>query len=185
MMSSSERLLVHICCYPCLDVSLPAIKKFGFGFDGFFFNPNIHPYAEYKKRLSTLKTNAGEISFQEGDYPYREFIRRTLDLEGEKRCGECYRIRFTELVKKAVSAKYHFVTTTLFSSPYQKNRLIKEVLSEIAAASGLEALSFQADPEYRAKVRFLSEKQVYTQNYCGCIFSNYERSREFRKKTTG
>lgn len=49
------RVLVHICCAPCFTYVHNALKDEGVDFTGFFYNPNIHPYLEYLKRLHCLE----------------------------------------------------------------------------------------------------------------------------------
>ena len=52
------RILLHICCAPCLAYPLKSLREEGIYVDGFFYNPNIHPYAEFKKRLEALEDYA-------------------------------------------------------------------------------------------------------------------------------
>ena len=49
---------MHICCAPCSIYTLKKLREEGADVYGYFFNPNIHPYTEFKKRLSTLQDYA-------------------------------------------------------------------------------------------------------------------------------
>ena len=49
------KILLHICCAPCTIYPLNALRATGHRVHGFFYNPNIHPYEEYKKRLEAVK----------------------------------------------------------------------------------------------------------------------------------
>lgn len=44
------RILVHICCGPCAITVLQYLLEHGHEPTGYFFNPNIHPLAEYMRR---------------------------------------------------------------------------------------------------------------------------------------
>lgn len=44
------RILVHICCGPCAITVIRQLLDLGHDVTGFFFNPNIHPLAEYMRR---------------------------------------------------------------------------------------------------------------------------------------
>ncbi|MCZ7359209.1 MAG: epoxyqueuosine reductase QueH, partial [Candidatus Methanoperedens sp.] len=54
------RILAHICCAPCFTYPHKRLKEKGHDVTGFFYNPNIHPYTEYKLRMDSLE-KYGEI----------------------------------------------------------------------------------------------------------------------------
>ncbi len=45
-------LLLHICCGPCASGTIPVWKSRGLEVAGFFFNPNIHPLLEWRRRAT-------------------------------------------------------------------------------------------------------------------------------------
>lgn len=47
-------LLLHACCAPCSSYVLEYLNKF-FDITIYYYNPNIHPEAEYTRRLEELK----------------------------------------------------------------------------------------------------------------------------------
>ena len=49
------KLLLHACCGPCACYPAEKLLVDGKAFDILYFNPNIHPYMEYKARRDTLK----------------------------------------------------------------------------------------------------------------------------------
>ncbi|MGN1299227.1 MAG: epoxyqueuosine reductase QueH [Candidatus Scatovivens sp.] len=49
------KLLLHTCCAPCSVYVIDSLRKEGIEPTCFWFNPNIHPYMEYKQRRDTLK----------------------------------------------------------------------------------------------------------------------------------
>ncbi|MBI5599811.1 MAG: epoxyqueuosine reductase QueH [Deltaproteobacteria bacterium] len=72
-----RRILVHMCCGPC---SIYPLKKMlgakDLSVTGFFYNPNIHPFEEFRKRLDAVKTLATFMAidvvlnedYEPGDY---------------------------------------------------------------------------------------------------------------------
>ncbi len=48
-------LLLHACCGPCSSYVLEYLMKY-FDITIYYYNPNIHPEAEYVRRLNELKT---------------------------------------------------------------------------------------------------------------------------------
>ncbi len=56
------KLLLHICCGPCTVGTMKAIHDESIEITGYWYNPNIHPYLEYKNRLDALIEFAKTIS---------------------------------------------------------------------------------------------------------------------------
>jgi predicted adenine nucleotide alpha hydrolase (AANH) superfamily ATPase len=48
-------ILLHICCSNCAVYPVKIFKEKGLNLTGFWYNPNIHPFQEYKLRLYSLK----------------------------------------------------------------------------------------------------------------------------------
>ena len=84
-----DRLLMHTCCAPCSVYCVEALRVDGIEPVSFWYNPNIHPYQEYKTRRDTLVSYAGQIGMElivREDYGLREFVRAVAgDLD--HRCG--------------------------------------------------------------------------------------------------
>ena len=49
------KLLLHTCCAPCSVYCIKSLRGEGIEPVVYWFNPNIHPYIEYKTRRDTLK----------------------------------------------------------------------------------------------------------------------------------
>jgi predicted adenine nucleotide alpha hydrolase (AANH) superfamily ATPase len=49
------KILVHVCCAPCFTWVHESLKSAGHEVTGYFFNPNIHPFQEYQRRLHCLE----------------------------------------------------------------------------------------------------------------------------------
>src|SRR4030067_2039807 len=72
------KILLHICCANCAIYPLKRIKEKGDDAVGYFFNPNIHPYQEYQRRLDALKIYSEKVGWKviyRDEYPLEEFLR--------------------------------------------------------------------------------------------------------------
>ena len=49
------RILVHVCCAPCFTSVHRSLLADGHEVVGYFYNPNIHPYQEFLKRLHCVE----------------------------------------------------------------------------------------------------------------------------------
>ena len=101
---------------------------------GLFFNPNIHPFLEYKKRLDTVREYTAreglELAVAEG-YPIEDFLQKTAAL-GKDRCSYCYEVRLRHTAEQARKGLFDAFTTTLLYSRYQKHDLIRATAEKIA-----------------------------------------------------
>ena len=52
--TSFMRVLLHTCCAPCLVIPLDDLWSEGHEVTILFYNPNIHPYSEYLRRLDAF-----------------------------------------------------------------------------------------------------------------------------------
>ena len=59
---------MHTCCAPCSVYCIDLLRKEGIEPVVYWFNPNIHPYMEYKARRDTLK----EYTKQDGSKDIRD-----------------------------------------------------------------------------------------------------------------
>lgn len=178
------KLLLHICCAPCTIYPLKILRQAGHELTGYFYNPNIHPYLEYKRRLDTLK----EFSLQEAlpveydeTYPMESFLRAVASDE-MNRCRHCYAMRLQRAAREAKEGGYEGFTTTLLYSKYQKHDWIREAGEEAAARHGLTFLYVDFRDGWSEGVERSKELGMYRQPYCGCIYS--EKERYFKPKKT-
>lgn len=137
------KLLLHTCCAPCSVYCIDTLRKEGIEPTVYWFNPNIHPYMEYKARRDTLKQYTEMINVQaifEENYGLRDFCKNTIN-DLDNRCVKyCYRVRLEQTAKFAKENGYDTFSTTLLISPYQKHDELKALGEEIAKKYGLEFL---------------------------------------------
>lgn len=83
-------MLWSLCNFPC---KISPGKKYDV--TGYFYNPNIHPYKEFKQRLTTLKEYAAQAELPlltYAGYPLEEFLHKALGAKNS-RCEVCYETR--------------------------------------------------------------------------------------------
>jgi predicted adenine nucleotide alpha hydrolase (AANH) superfamily ATPase len=161
------------------------LKEKGMEIQGFFYNPNIHPYTEYVKRMDTLQKYAASLELPmiyNDNYQLEEFIRKVVHRETE-RCRECYAMRLEEAAIAAKRGGFDSFTTTLLVSPYQKHELIREIGNEYGQKYGVPFYYADYRTGYRKATARSRELGMYRQQYCGCIYS--EKDRYCRKPQKG
>jgi len=166
---------------------LRVLREEGHEVCGHFFNPNIHPYQEYKKRLDTLDVYAGEEGLQvirEEDYPLEGFLRQVAFRE-EDRCRHCYRLRLVKTAQIAKNGGFNAFTTTLLYSRFQKHDLIRCIGEEVAVKYGISFLYRDFREGWSEGVRISKALGLYRQPYCGCIYSEKERYCRTRRMIDG
>ena len=172
------KLLMHTCCATCSVYCIDSLRKEGIEPTVFWYNPNIHPYMEYKARRDCLKEYTKSIDVEaifEEDYGLDEFCRNVIcDLKN--RCvNYCYKVRLEKTVQYAKANGYDAFTTTLFVSPYQKHDEIKVLCEKLAKKYEIEFLYRDFRVGFREGQAKARELGLYMQKYCGCIFSEEDR----------
>ena len=168
------KLLLHTCCAPCSVYCIKSLRQEGIEPTVFWFNPNIHPYTEYKARRDTLRQYTSSIGVQaifEENYGLREFCKNVVDDLNNRCVKYCYRIRLEQTAKYAKENGYDTFSTTLLISPYQNHEALKKIGDEMAEKYGLEFLYRDFRPGFRQGQAEARELGLYMQKYCGCIFS--------------
>ena len=168
------KLLMHTCCAPCSVYCIESLRNENIEPVLYWFNPNIHPYIEYKTRRDTLIEYSKMIDINliiNENYGLQEFCKNVIgDLKN--RCiNYCYRTRIEETIKYAKEHGYDAFTSTLFVSPYQKHEELKTLCEELASKNNIEFLYRDFRPGFRKGQAKARELGLYMQKYCGCIFS--------------
>ncbi len=149
---------------------------------GFFYNPNIHPYTEFRNRLDSLekymKLKSVKVIY-DTDYDLENYLRGAL-AEAD-RCEFCYTYRLERTAKKALEMGFDAFTTTLLISPYQKHEVLAKVGEKIGSRCGIYFYYEDFRIGYRESREISRNLGLYMQKYCGCVFS--EKERYFKKKT--
>jgi predicted adenine nucleotide alpha hydrolase (AANH) superfamily ATPase len=177
------KTLLHICCAPCANQCIEVLRTDKFEVSGFWYNPNIHPFTEYRAMRNCLREYAESIELpliEKNDYALRPFIREVA-ADIAHRCGKCYEMRLFEAAKTAAEGGFDSFTSSLFISPYQNHELMKETAERAAAEYNIEFLYRDFRPYFKAGQEFAREQGFYMQKYCGCVFSEEERYLKAKK----
>ena len=178
--SKGDNMLVHICCSVDSHYFLQKLREDypNEKLTGFFYDPNIHPYSEYRLRLLDVKRSCRILGIDliEGEYDTEGWLEavRGLEKEPEKgaRCSVCFDNRFEVTAKQAVHMLEEHFTSTLLTSPKKSLVQLKRAGDALANKYGLK---FHA-PDYRKasgtqeQNQMAKEDALYRQDYCGCLF---------------
>jgi len=179
------KLLLHVCCGPCAIWPVRSLLEQGQELQGFFFNPNIHPYQEHQKRLEAALVLADQLELpllvSEGYQPERYFRDVAFHEQEGERCRFCYTLRLQEAAARAQETGCGGFTTSLLISPYQKHDLIRTIGTEIGERYGVPFIYYDWRPAYYEGRRLAREIGLYSQRYCGCLYSEYERGRDAKR----
>lgn len=178
-----NQTLLHICCAPCSIRCIEALRSEGIEPVGYWYNPNIHPYTEYRSRKTTLEEYAKAVAMPlivNPEYGLRPFLQ-AVGGQFDDRCETCYRLRMEKTAQEAAERGFDSFTTTLLISPYQNHELLVEVAKQAAAAHGVTFLYRDFRPYFKEGQQVARDSGLYMQKYCGCIFSEEERYRRRKK----
>ncbi len=144
---------------------------------GLWFNPNIHPYTEYRQRLDSLKKlqKAWNLEIVYKDHYGLEEFTRAVAYDEKNRCEFCYQWRLDVAARLAKEAGIEAFTTTLLVSPYQRFDMIIEKGRFLSETHDIEFLPIDFREGFRGAFKVSKALGLYRQKYCGCIFSEKER----------
>jgi predicted adenine nucleotide alpha hydrolase (AANH) superfamily ATPase len=178
------RLLFHACCGPCLAAPARALAAEGYDILAYWYNPNVQPYREYRRRLAAF----GELVAREGwraevDDRYDvEYFLRDVVRSREGRCPRCYYERLSRAAARAAAEGCDAFTTTLLISRHQDHDAVLEAGARAAAEAGVDFLPRDFRPLEAASHQLARQMGLYLQGYCGCIYSEEERYRKREKR---
>ena len=170
-------ILLHVCCGPCAVYPLDVLRQQGHEVTGWFHNPNIHPYKEFRRRIEALEEVARQKHFNveiDRTYGLRDFLRRVVFHE-DSRCGLCYDLRLLPTAKRAAAQGFAAFTTTLLYSKYQNHALLQSKGTALAAQFGIQFFYHDFREVWQQGIDQAIALNLYRQPYCGCIYSEQER----------
>ena len=184
-------MLVHICCAVDSHYFLQKLRE-DYSDEkliGFFYDPNIHPYSEYRLRLLEVERSCRQLGIDliEGPYDTEAWFEAVRGLENEpekgRRCSICFDRRFEVSAAKAAELGEKSYTSTLLTSPKKSLQQLRREGERLAAVHGLEFIA----PDYRKasgtqeQNRLAKEARLYRQDYCGCLYGlNIQRDQQHK-----
>ncbi len=179
-----RRILLHICCGPCGTYPIDRLREQGFRVTGLWYNPNVHPWQEHERRRESAAHYAETVGLPVIWHPVYEMPRWLRAVAGRERFGQrcaiCYRMRLERTAQVAAEQSFDAFTTTLLISPHQEQALIRRIGEEVAAAYGVEFHFENFRRGWGQRGRLTHEHGLYRQQYCGCLYSEWERYNDSR-----
>ena len=190
------RMLLHCCCAPCSSATLERVQE-QYDPDIYYYNPNIEPEAEFRKRAGEEERFVREFRPDGGvrvivaEYEHEAFeeIARGRESmpERSERCYLCYEMRMRKTAEYAKAHGYDCFTTALSISPYKVARWINEIGERLAAEYGIPFVhsDFKKQNGYARSIELSREYGLYRQDWCGCVYSKAERERKIAEREAG
>ena len=182
-------MLVHICCSVDSHYFLQKIQEEypDETLVGFFYDPNIHPYSEYKLRLLDVEYSCKQLGIEliEGPYALEEWLKLVKGLEHEPekgdRCTVCFDNRLETSVKKAIELGHDKFTTTLLISPKKSQDKLEIIGKNLSSLYDCEFIfkDYRSGNGVEMQGKEVKKHNLYRQNYCGCMFGlNAQREQQ-------
>lgn len=173
-------MLVHICCAVDSHYFLERLQE-EFPDErivGFFYDPNIHPYNEYRLRYMDVEYSCKKLGIEllEGPYNLEEWLKKVKGLENEPekgdRCTVCFDDRLETTIKKAIELGHDKFTTTLLISPKKSQDKLEIIGKKLTQDYECEFIfkDYRSGSGVQEQGEKVKENSLYRQNYCGCLF---------------
>lgn len=171
------RILLHICCANCAIYPARILSEAGHALTGLFYNHNIHPYQEYRRRLDAVRDYAAATHLPlvcHDEYGLETFLAEVAQ-DPAGRCAYCYQSRLQHAAQYAARHGFDAFTSTLLYSRYQNHALIRQCGEELAKLYGISFLYQDFRSGWHEGIRESKALGLYRQQYCGCIYSEKDR----------
>ena len=170
------------------------IFQISFKITVFYYNPNIYPEEEYRKRVAEQQKFIEKlpvkypIHFVEGAYEKERFYEMAKGLEdcpeGGERCFLCYELRLREAAELAKKMQMDYFTTTLSISPLKNAEKLNEIGDALAEEYGIAYLNsdFKKKNGYKRSWNYRSSTACTGSIIADVFFSKNQRDREIAQK---
>ncbi len=173
-------MFVHICCSVDSHYFLQSIQEEypNERIVGFFYDPNIQPYSEYRLRYLDVEYSCQKLGIEllEGNYDLDTWLSNVKGLENEPekgdRCTVCFDNRLETTVQKALELGHDKFTTTLLISPKKSQDKLQTIGQNLQEKTGCEWIfrDYRSGSGTQIQGEVVKEHSLYRQNYCGCLF---------------
>lgn len=182
----TSRLLLHSCCAPCSGEVMEALLVSGIEYTIFFYNPNIHPVAEYELRKNENLRFAEKhnIPFIDADYDKDNWFERAKGMEYEPergiRCTMCFDMRFERTALYAFENNFDVISSSLGISRWKNMEQINDCGARAAAHYPnliYWDYNWRKEGGSSRMIEISKREQFYQQEYCGCVYSLRDTNR--------
>ena len=170
------RFLLLSCCAPCSCAVIKTLAEGGNDFDVLFYNPNIRPIEEYRRRRdeNARLCDIYGIKFIELEYDNDKWCELTKGLEHlperGKRCSICFSMRLRKAFAYAKQNGYYGVANVLGVSRYKDLNQVSSIAAAEAERTGITFLDIEGRKGGMQELRqhLIKKFNLYNQQYCGC-----------------
>lgn len=172
----SEKILLLSCCAPCSCAVIEKLAAEQADFTVVFYNPNIQPEEEYRKRCDENKRLCAALSvpFVALEYDTERWCSLTQGLEKEpergRRCSVCFYMRLKRVMEYAKANGFTHVASVLGVSRYKNLAQVNEAAARASTETGMPYLEIEGRKHGMQERRqaLIKELGLYSQSYCGC-----------------
>lgn len=188
--NNESKLLLHSCCAPCSGEVMERLLEAKINYTIFFYNPNIHPQAEYeiRKNENIRFAEKNNVPFVDGDYDRDEWFKRAkgMELEPERgiRCTMCFDMRFDRTALYAHKNGFPVISSSLGISRWKNMEQINDCgLRSAAKYPNLTywTYNWRKGGGSARMIEISKRENFYQQEYCGCAYS-FRDTNEWREK---
>lgn len=173
-------MVLHCCCAVCSCSIIERLLQDQIEFVLFFYNPNIHPYAEYDRRKQEILKFARKmgVGIVDADYEPEIWMERMkgheADPEMGERCSLCFEMRLKKTALYAEEHGYPVISSTLGISRRKNFDQVtaagKRAASKVQGVTYLE-YNWRKNGGVIRMDEISREENFYRQTYCGCMYS--------------
>ncbi|MBO5039440.1 MAG: epoxyqueuosine reductase QueH [Alphaproteobacteria bacterium] len=175
----TQNILLLSCCAPCACAVIKKLKDEKQNFTVAFYNPNIHPKAEYEKRRDEQKRlcTLWNIPFVELPYEPDVWLAAASLYKDEpergKRCSICFELRLKKVMQYAKENNFTAVASVLGVSRYKDLNQVNTAANRASVQTDIPYLEIEGRKHgmQQARLDLIKELNLYNQTYCGCIYS--------------
>lgn len=174
--NNKENILLLSCCAPCSCAVIEELAREQKQFTVLFYNPNIKPISEYKRRLEenirVCKHYNVPLIELEYNNDYWQAAIQGLEDEPErgKRCTICFYIRLKRAMEYAKEHNFTAVASVLGVSRYKNLEQVNFAAQQASEDTGISYVHIEGRKNGLQELRnlIIKEMNLYHQNYCGC-----------------
>lgn len=179
-----ERILVHVCCAACASYVFSELLKEGFEILAYYYHPEVHGGAEYKRRLSDVKALCEQknIKLYIPNYNIQDYFSLLLPYQDKnsikyisdkkryrrKRCQLCIALLMQRMVEETKRLKLKIFTTSMLCSPYRDHDEIWDKGLELSTQNKINFFYRDFRKGYWNGRNFARSHQLVIPTYCGC-----------------
>jgi hypothetical protein len=183
-MASKRKILAHVCCAACASHVFDELEKENFEIIAYFYHPEVHGVAEYKRRLKDVEKLCQErnIKLITPSYNIQDFFTLLLPYQDtnsikfisdkkryrRKRCQLCISLLVNSTIIQVKKMHFKYFTTSMLCSPYKDHDEIWDKCLELATQNKLNLFYKDFRKGYWRGRNYARSHDIIIPSYCGC-----------------